>query len=335
MVLGGLPVSHTIEGDNKTSVGVQFALLHHFSMSSFTAAVDTLVTANLVHPDLYACSTTGLGSSVIKSDIGIDVSTDWQIPRPPSHDGLGDNLKILVVCGGYRSSIEHAPDLSAYLKLADRRGLILCSLWNGAVHLSRAGLLDEQRCAVHPENHAYINEKFPKVELSTNNFVVTETRASCSGPVSSIEMMLGVIRRQKGEAVVRAIREIISCDKLPENQDSTPLRIVEDGAHPSLLRNAIQLMRSNLEEPLSVRELAALIGLSTRQLERVFQSNVETSPSRYYLSIRLNYARQLLMQSENEIMDVALASGFVSKSHFSNCFKKLYGTSPLLFRKSN
>lgn len=332
MMSGGLSASQSAQHGAKACVEVQFVLLQHFSMSSFTAAVDTLITANLVQPELFSYSTAGVGAQVIKSDLGIDVATDWPISNPSALPGSRERLKVLVVCGGFRSAIQEIPDLSSCLHAADKKGLVLCSLWNAAVHLSHAGLLDGQRCAAHPENHAYITETFPKVELSTNNFVVADKRASSTGPVSSIEMMLGIIGKLQGDEVVRAIREILSCDKLPESQDSTPLRISEDGSLPRLLRSAIQLMRNNIEEPLGVKELAALIGLSTRQVERLFQNNFGTSPSKYYLGIRMNYARQLLMQSEHEIIDVALASGFVTKSHFSNCFKKHFGVSPKMSR---
>ncbi len=328
MHLTPTPKSSGFGCDDQKHIEVQFVLLQNFSLVSFAGAVDALITANLILPNLFRYSTVGVGSQLMKSDLGIDVSTDVELVPTSVRDNTDQQFQILVVCGGYRCSLQEAPALSDYLKAADNRGVQLCSLWNGAVHLAHAGLLNDHKCAIHPENHAFINEFFPKVMLSKNNFYVSEERASCAGPVSAIEMMLGIVSQNAGENIVRAIREIISCDKQPEHQDSTPLQFNDNNALPSSLKEILQLMRNNIEEPLNFKEISHLVNLSTRQVERLFQNHFGTTPSRYYLGIRVDYARQLLMQSQKNILDVALASGFVTTSHFSTCFKKIYGISP-------
>ena len=70
------------------------------------------------------------------------------------------------------------------------------------------------------------------------------------------------------------------------------------------------------------------MGLSTRQLERLFGKYLNRSPARYYLELRLNRARLLLLQTNMSVIDVALACGFVSASHFSKCYRELYNRSP-------
>lgn len=324
-----------IERAGEPSIAVRFVLMPDFSLASYTGAVDTLMTACLTHPSLFVHSTIGVGSKTIRSDIGLDIATDRQLsPSLRSEDMLA-SLSILVVCGGYRCSLLENAELSAYLKWADKRQLMICSLWNGSFHLAHAGLMNNHKCAIHPENHAYFKEAFPQVELSHNSFVISEHRASCSGAVSSIEMMLGIIGQLRGEDISRATREIICCDKFPEVQDSTPLRMADDdGPMPTSLRNVIQLMRNNIDEPLSPQEISRLLNISPRKVQRLFQTYFETTPSRYYLGLRISYARQLLMQSEYEIIDVALASGFISKSHFSSCFKNHYGVSPKIARET-
>jgi transcriptional regulator GlxA family with amidase domain len=97
--------------------------------------------------------------------------------------------------------------------------------------------------------------------------------------------------------------------------------------HPKLLK-VIEMMEENLEEPLSRSRLAADAGLSTRQLERLFRKYLNRSPARYYLELRLNKARLLLLQTNMSIIDVALACGFVSASHFSKCYRDFFGRTP-------
>jgi transcriptional regulator GlxA family with amidase domain len=90
----------------------------------------------------------------------------------------------------------------------------------------------------------------------------------------------------------------------------------------------IDLMEQNLEEPLSRTDLALSAGLSTRQLERLFRKYLNRSPARYYLELRLDKARLLLLQTNMSVIDVALACGFVSASHFSKCYRDFFGRTP-------
>ena len=87
-------------------------------------------------------------------------------------------------------------------------------------------------------------------------------------------------------------------------------------------------MEENLERPNSQQELAEAVGLSTRQLERLFRKYLHRTPTRFYLELRLKRARQLLLQTAMSVLDVALAAGFVSASHFSKCYRDHYGCTP-------
>jgi AraC-like DNA-binding protein len=87
-------------------------------------------------------------------------------------------------------------------------------------------------------------------------------------------------------------------------------------------------METNLEEAIELDQLACYVGLSRRQLERLFQKYLQCSPSRYYLKLRLTKARQLLKQTSMSIIEVASACGFVSTPHFSKCYREHIGIPP-------
>ncbi len=307
-------------------LNIGFVLTEHFSMMAFTAAVDALVTANLIHTTPLFCHITiGIDTTTVTSDLGIEISTQHALAHMPL---IGQNaLDALIICGGYRSSIEHNPPLSQALRAASKQGLILGGIWNGAIALAHAGVLDGHSCAAHPENHAYIRERFSQVTLSAHTLVMEEQRISCAGPVSALQMMLKLIEQTQGAELVRAIREILSCDQGAENGDRL-LQIGDDPAYPEALRNLLALMRANIEEPLALEELATFVSLSRRQIERLFQTYLGTSPSRYYLELRITSARRLLQQSHDSITNISIACGFLSTSHFSHCFKDFYGISP-------
>ncbi len=311
---------------------VGFILQEHFSMMAFTAALDTLVTANLLCTSpLFESLTFGINSRKVLSDLHIEITTDSTLEQfNITHRGTID---VLIVCGGFRCSLEQNPVLVSTLKSADKQGLIIGGLWNGAIALAYAGLLNNQQCAVHPDNHAIMKEKFLSVQLSERPMVIGTRRATCAGPVSALEMMLKLTQQCYGKNIVRAIREILSCDQVAESGGIMNLKTGDHPALPEPLRQLLELMQSNIEEPLTLEELSSHIGISRRQIERLFQTHLETTPSRYYLELRITHARRLLLQSNESITHIAIACGFVSSSHFSNCYKDYFGTSPSATRQ--
>ncbi|MFT5722466.1 MAG: transcriptional regulator GlxA family with amidase domain [Motiliproteus sp.] len=310
-----------------SSIQVTFVLLEHFSLLAFTAAVDALVTANLVSATpQFEFATYGMGSLTVKSDLGINISTSGRIDQL-----LLDGKKtpsMLIVCGGFRCSLTEHPLLSAKLKSTTRKGTLIGALWNGAVPLAQAGLLDDQDCALHPDNHAYLKEHFPRVRVSAQVLVVNEHRATSAGPNSALEMMLMLIERSQGKDRVRAVREILSSDQVAESRDPESRPRDSDPSFPDALNNLLQLMNANIEEPLSIDELASFARVSRRQIERLFQTHLNSSPSRYYLELRITHARRLLLQGKDSIANIAIASGFISATHFSHCYKGYFGLSP-------
>ncbi|TBW55740.1 GlxA family transcriptional regulator [Marinobacter halodurans] len=310
---------------------IAFILREHFSMVAFTAAVDTLVTTNLVTPDpVFEHLTVGVSSGTVLSDLGIEVSTSTTLENLRLDSG---RIDMLVVCGGYRSPLEVAPRLLHTLKTAEHQGIRIAGLWNGGIAMAQAGLLNGRECALHPDNHAYVKEHFPTISVSTNAYVIDGAYATCAGPVSTLEMMLKLIGQMLHNAhIVRAVREILSCDQVAEQVGPMPLNVGDDPTFPPALQTLLALMRANIEEPLSLAELAECADISRRQMERLFQTHLDTSPSRHYLELRLVHARRLLLQTNKTILDIALASGFVSSSHFSNCFRDYYGMAPTAAR---
>ncbi|MDM8350494.1 GlxA family transcriptional regulator [Pseudomonas sp. sp1636] len=310
---------------------VAFVLLDHFSMMAFTGAVDALVTANLMSPTpLYEVLVVGGASEVVVSDLGIAISAGCRLAEMAEK-----RQDILVVCGGFRVRLQAEPLLRAKLKSADAAGAMLGGLWNGAYFLAEAGLLDGYECAFHPDGRAMMSELFPKVKLASHAYVLDRGRISCAGANSSLGMMLEVVRRGGGEQLVSAVEEVLSCDKMQEVMDVSVVAVDYDPTLPQALKSALELMHNNIDEPLSVDEIASCVGISKRQLERLFCRHVNATPSRYNLELRLTRARQLLQQSNKSLADIAVASGFVSISHFQRCFREFFNIAPGRFREAS
>ncbi|MBL4282594.1 GlxA family transcriptional regulator [Vibrio fluvialis] len=318
-----------------TPIQIGFILQPHFSLMAFTAAMDALITANLVHEQtLYQIHTYGIDSRKVLSDIGIDIATDATVDSLTLHNRGA--LDWLFVCGGYRCETAPIQPLIECLNAAHHQSIKLGSIWNGTIALAHAQALDNHvMSAVHPNSHLFIRSEFPTLQLASHTFEVSATSASCAGPNSAMEMMLAMIESQFNRSLVRAIREILSCDQASEGRQTILHGPVTDvlTSRPAALSEAITLMEANIEEPLSPEDLARCLSMSRRQLERLFQTHLEISPSRHYLKLRLAFAHKQLEESSESIIQIGLSSGFVSSSHFSNCFKDHFGYSPTQLRQ--
>ncbi|MBD8616837.1 GlxA family transcriptional regulator [Pseudomonas putida] len=308
-----------LRNGGQASLRVGFVLLEHFSLAAFTASLDTLVTANLISPGAYTLRSYGLAPGQVISDLGIQLQ-----PDAPLIPGVHDELDMLVICGGFRTPLRASLLLSRVLADCSRRGIKLGGLWNGAWFLGQAGLLDGYRCAVHPENRASLAELSPQITVTPASQVIDRDRITAASPNGSFSMMMALIREQRGDTLASGVEHILAFEGLRFRRTGDQ----PNGKLTPPLRNIIDLMETNLEEPLSLDQLAEFVGRSRRQIDRLFQDQLGTSPHRYYMELRVTEARRLLQHSQLSILEVAIACGFVSVSHFSKCYSGYFGHSP-------
>mgnify|MGYP000049773534 CR=1 FL=1 len=313
---------------NITRVG--FLLLDHFTMMALASAVEPLRMANqLSGEELYSWHmVTEKGESVSASD-GISFNPDFSIAEAV-------NLDLVIVVGGVDITRSFTQYQVQWLQSQDRKGIKLGGICTGAYVLAHAGLLDDHDCSVHWECMAALQERYPKVHCNNRLFTLDQKRMTSSGGNAPLDMMLSMITNDHGSNLSRAVSDMFICDRIRSDQDQqrVPLRQVHKaGESKPKLIDVIELMENNLEEPISLDELASFVNVSRRQLERMFLKYVHCSPSRYYLRLRLDRARQLLKLSSLSIVEIAAACGFISTPHFSRCYRKHIGISPRDERK--
>ncbi|SEI48332.1 Transcriptional regulator GlxA family, contains an amidase domain and an AraC-type DNA-binding HTH domain [Pseudomonas sp. NFR16] len=296
-----------------------FLLLEHFSLPAFTQALDTIVTANLLRPKLFSSRTFGLQDGEVTSDLGLIIRPDARL------DALAlRELDLLVICGGYRTELKASEELIHLLVSAAELGLTLAGLWNGAWFLGAAGLLEGYRCAIHPEHRAALAEISKGARVTSEAFVVDRDRLTASSPAGAFHMALEWIKGLHDKALIEGIEDILSFEE-------SRYRRIKPTRHLSVsapLREVVNLMDANLEEPLELEQLAAYAGRSRRQIERLFKEQLGTTPQRYYMELRITEARRLLQHTELSQVEVLVACGFVSPSHFSKCYSAYFGYRP-------
>ena len=302
---------------------IGFLLIPQFSMIAFVSALEPLRLANRASGrQLYRWRVFSPDGRPVNASNGLEI-------RP---EGALDELMefgTVVVCSGIDAHKFHDRPTLTVLRKLDRKGADIGALCTASHILAQAGLLDGYRCTIHWENLAGFAEQFPEIDITTELFEIDRNRFTCAGGTASLDMMLNLIGGQHGAELAAQVSEQFMHERIRDRHDhqrmGLPARL--GLRHPKLLEVA-RLMEQNLEEPLERADLAKGVGLSTRQLERLFRKYLHRSPARYYVELRLDRARRLLQQTNIPIIDVALACGFVSASHFSKCYRDFFGKTP-------
>ncbi len=302
---------------------VGFLLIDNFTLAALASTIEPLRMANqLTSTELYTWQLLSRDGETVKASDGLRISPDGSIADKKVFD-------IVIVVGGVDITRSYTSREVSWLQQQAQKKVLLGAVCTGAYVLASGGLLDGYHCSAHWECLASLQERFPRVNCTHQLYTLDRDRMTCTGGHVPMDMMLSMIARQHGKALTNAICDMFVCDRVrPDNElQRTPLRRLLTTAQPKLAE-VTELMEANIEEPIELEELASFVGISRRQLERLFLRHLNCTPSRYYLKLRLDRARQLLKQTTCSIIEVASMCGFVSAPHFSRCYRKYIRISP-------
>ncbi len=300
-----------------------FVLLDNFTLLCFSAAVEALRIANRMSgKTLYDWRYVGEGGDTVSCSAGTEFKLDGDLEELQRDD-------VVMICGGIDVQNATTKRVLNWLRREARRGVTMGGLCTAGYTLAKAGLLDGKKATIHWENQDSFAEEFLEVELTKSVFVMDGNRYTTAGGTASIDLMLKLIADDHGEELANAVADQLIYSAIRTDQDTQRLSIpTRIGVRHPKLSQVIQMMEGNIEEPISPSVLAKDVGMSTRQLERLFRRYLNRSPKRYYMELRLQKARNLLMQTDMSVINVALACGFASPSHFSKCYRAHYNTTP-------
>lgn len=287
------------------------------------SAVEPLRAANhLAGKKLYEISFVSTHGGLAKSTAGGGFDT-----LSMAESGLDFDL-VFVVAGGNPMSYED-PELSRYLRKLNARKVKLGGISGGPAILARHGLMENRRFAVHWQHIEALDELSPDLLIERRLFVVDRDRYTCAGGVAALDMMLAIVAAEHGTVFAQAVSDwfIHTQIRLANEPQRSTLAQQLNITHPALIA-ATNLMTSHLADPLSEQQIADLSGLSSRQLQRLFNEQIGEPVMQFYRRMRLEKANELLQQSTLPITEVAIAAGFSSLSHFSRSFRDQFDVTP-------
>jgi transcriptional regulator GlxA family with amidase domain len=300
-----------------------FFLAPRFSMIAFAAAIEPLRLANrLTRRTLFDWRLAAEDGAPAHCSNGAAVTPDMALEDVPRDT-------VILVCGGLDAHLAASRPVLTWLRKQARRGAKFGAVCTGAWILAKAGFMEGRRCTIHWENREAFAEEFPDIDVSNRVYELDGELLTSAGGTSAADMMLDLISRRAGPDLASLVADQMILAPMRSSSEeqrlSVPARI--GVRHPKLI-SIIQKMENHIEEPISPADLAAEVGMSTRQLERLFRRYLDRSPKRYYMELRLQKARNLLLQTNMSVINVALACGFTSPSHFSKCYRAQYGRTP-------
>ncbi|MGA8259580.1 MAG: GlxA family transcriptional regulator [Arenicellales bacterium] len=305
-----------------TTEEIHFLLMPGFSMLGFSCAVEPLRAANRFGGPLYDWHIVSRDGEPVRASGGIMIMADRAI-------GDVSRAASVFVVAGYDPLDHHDSALAAWLRRLDLFGARLGAVDTGCFVLAQSGLLGREPVTLHWEAIPAFVESYPTLTVTQELFEIGERRITCAGGTAALDMMLHLIGRTHGSELAVQVSEQFVQGHIRDRSEHQRMEIAARyGVHNKKLVQVLGIMESHLSDLLSTEALAVRVGVTRRQLERLFREHLHDSPSNFYLNLRLDRARQLLKQTDMNIMEVSIACGFESASHFSRTYRGRFEVCP-------
>lgn len=306
---------------------VGFILARSFTLSAFALFVDTLRLASdeLDRSGRVAADWQVLASSknLIRSSCGVQLVPTSNFVQPTGFD-------YIVVVGGLLSEQEPVDsETIRYLRQAAAANVPLIGLCTGSFILADAGLMRDHECCISWLHARDFHNHFPDhIVRSDRIFHLDDRRGSCAGGSSAADMAALIVRRYISEDAERNALEVLQINHARSPLHLQAKRTIASAAEDVRVKATLLTMEQHLNDRLSIMQLAKRVGVSRRQLERLFKDQAGMSPANAYKRVRLDHAKTLVTSTDASMLEIALEAGFESASHFARTFRKFHGQSP-------
>ena len=301
--------------------------LDGFPLMSYASVVEPLRAANLLsQKTLYEVVDITPTKDGVRSSSGVLIY---------GKSTLAENIKfdiLFLIAGGDPFLIDNKK-LFSWLNRLTKFGTIIGGISGGPVILTKAGIMGDRRMTVHWEHAEGLLELDHKVILERSLYVFDRDRMTCAGGTAPLDMILALISSHQGAVFAQFVSDwFVHTEIRPSGGAQRGGLANRIGTNNKLVLSAVELMENHIADPLTLLHLARLVGISERQLNRIFKKNLGRSTMAYYRSIRLEKAKNLLRNSHLKISEIAEATGFSNQSHLTGLFSEFYGCVPSNFR---
>jgi AraC family carnitine catabolism transcriptional activator len=299
-----------------------FLVLPEFSFLALLSAIEPLRVANHFRPDSYRWHVISCDGGPVTATNGMSLDSECAFAQ-------AKGVETVFVLSGFNTLHYYRPEIGDWLRALQRKGSVLGAIDGGAFVLAEARLLRKTPVTLHWSSLAPFAERYPAVQLSEALFEIGEHCITCAGGTTGIDMMLALIQKKHGHALATQISDWFILGRIRSQSHQQRMEVAARyGVHSDKAIQIVRLMQQHVEDPLSIDDLAQVVLVTRRQLERLFSRHLGMPPSRFYLHLRLDRARELLQQTGMTITEVAVASGFGSSSYLARAYRSRFGINP-------
>ena len=312
---------------NIKSITFAFLLTDEFPVNSFILAQESLRIINQYKLDeIFKYKIISEDGKNVRSSNGM-----WWSPNYSLHELFIPDY--LVIFGGNLPIQKISKNMLSSLRYFHKNGSKLIAVDTGAFSLAEAGIISKNtKICLHWEAKKNFIERYPFKDVTDEKYVLNDNGLYFSaGGVSILDLFLKIISDLKGKSFAKDVSEALIYE--PYKNFSEPPHYWRYTSDNLICNKVIKIMEDNIENPLKMKEIAERVNISLRSIERYFLSYFRISPIKYYVSLRIQNARNLLFYDEYKISEVANMCGFNYNSMFINTFKKFYNKTPSEFRK--
>jgi transcriptional regulator GlxA family with amidase domain len=298
-------------------------VLPEASLMSLAATLDPMRAANrIAGGPAYRWQVVSMDGQPVATSCGLAVQVDGAFVPQRECD-------LLIVVAAFSIARHVTPRVISALRLASRRAGMVGGVEAGSWVLAMAGLLDGREATTHWEDLEEFAARFPQVRVKPDRWVVDGPVFTTGGAAPALDFMLALIRGRQGIGAALNVASLYVYDEVRLHSDAQPLvSLGRLGRLEGRVARAIRLMEEHLETPLAISAIARRIGCSTRTLEGLFRETVQSSPGAYYLSLRLQLARRLVVDTDLSMAETAVRTGFSSIAALSRAFRRQFGHPP-------
>lgn len=306
---------------------VAFLLVPKFSMIALYGALEPLRVANrFAGADTFSWRFVSADGQPVAASNDIPVSVSGMLPDIGKPD-------MAVISASYEPEKGITRPMLSAVKALARKRVLLAAIDTGPFLLAEAGLLDDYRATCHWESLPGFRESYPRVQAEQSLYVTDHDRMTCAGGAAAIDMMLDWIGRLLGRPLaVLVADQLVHFRSVEQPAQARLPAAARYGTTDARLLKIITAMEEQGEDPLDARALAAVAGISMRQMERLFADKLNERPMGFYLKLRLEKAERLITYSTMSMREIAVACGFSSLPLFSRSFRARYGKPPSALR---
>ena len=322
------------ESSQAESVWAAVLVLNGFSMLSLGAIVEPLsLWSSYLSPVQYSFRLVGFHNGFAEAENGTEIRCDWTLSDLESTFQKANRPKKIFVCGPTNQLRSHQP-ISGVLRRAARAGAEIHAIGAIVGYLVDAGVFPEGSLSLHWGKLASFNETRSHIDANDNIFSLENGFSSSPGELATLDLVLSILRQENPDAM-EIVKNQLMVNSVRSKDTRQPGALSSQKMHfPRKLRQAVDFMSEEIEEPAPISEIAARSGCSSRQLERLFRLHLDQSPRDYYISVRLERAMEFVTETQLDFYQIAAATGFASPNVLQKQFKKKYMKSPTQVRES-